>query len=96
MSGKEDCREHLRTPCKAQIKLWHSTIECLHAYTIDISDGGIFALIKDGPMPEVGAHVWVQIQGLPIEGPINAMEVTRVNDTGVGLKFMQSEDAVNT
>lgn len=83
-----ESRNHIRTPMKCQVKVWHDSIGEIVVNTRDISDGGIFLLTEDIDMPPIGTILTGQVQGLAGAAPIVKMEIVRVEPAGVGLKFV--------
>lgn len=81
-------RRHPRVPMKAQVKISHESFGELVASTKDISDGGIFLLMDAPTKPPLGAVITGQVQGLAGEAPILEMEVMRITDEGIGLRFI--------
>ena len=86
-----DQRHHNRTPLSCLIKIMHESVGELVVKTRDISDGGVFVIIDPAQVPPVGSIVTGQVQGLVGEAPILKMQVVRVEPTGVGLCFLDSE-----
>ncbi|MDH5326411.1 MAG: PilZ domain-containing protein [Gammaproteobacteria bacterium] len=83
-------RMHARTPCKAKVKLVHS----LGQYMVtlrDMSAGGVFLETEELHLFKVGDVVVLQIQGMMVEGPEIEAEVVRMEATGLGLKFLESD-----
>jgi len=81
-------RIHPRTPMKCQVKVSHPSIGEVMVNTRDISDGGIFLITDDIPMPPVGSLVQGQVQGMGVGGPILKLEIVRIEPAGIGLKFI--------
>ncbi|RRJ84302.1 PilZ domain-containing protein [Aestuariirhabdus litorea] len=81
-------RRYLRTDMDLLIRVWGEGTPERILHTRDLSDGGLFLLINGQEVPEVGAVVNVQVQGLPIEAPVKTMEVVRIESAGVGLKHI--------
>ncbi len=81
-------RIHTRTPMKCRVKISHPSIDEMIINTRDISDGGIFLVTEDIPMPPIGTIVQGQIQGMGFEGPILKLEIVRMEPCGIGLKFI--------
>jgi len=83
-------RKHIRTPFNCKIKII-SDQEELVVKTRDISDGGVFVVLEPEQMPPIGTVVRGQVQGLLDNAPILEMEVVRMEPSGVGLRFMESD-----
>ena len=85
----EERRAHLRRPYESLIKISHNSIGTVVLKTRDISDGGMF-VITDSlentiKVPPVGTVVEGQVQ----DGPALKMQVVRIVDEGIGLKFVE-------
>jgi hypothetical protein len=87
-STDEDLRHDHRTPMKCQVKVSHPSIGEIIVQTRDISDGGIFLLTENIPVPPIGTIVEGQVQGMDVEGPILKLEIVRMEPAGIGLKFV--------
>ncbi|KEF32610.1 MAG: PilZ domain-containing protein [Gammaproteobacteria bacterium] len=87
MSGN-DRREHIRTAMTAKVKVVHPEYGEFTFSTRDISDGGVFVIVESEPFtPQIGEHVTVQVQGLPVPAPVLDMVVVRKTNDGYGLQF---------
>ncbi|WP_447595443.1 PilZ domain-containing protein [Aquipseudomonas campi] len=85
----ENKRVHLRTPLKVQLRIDHPVHGQLMVTTRDISETGVYVVVDDAQsLLRVDEEVNGQVQGLPIEAPILAMKVVRVEPMGVGLTFL--------
>ena len=60
--------------------------------TRDVSDGGVFVVLDPNQSPPIGTIVTGQVQGLIDDAPILKMEVVRVEPSGVGLRFITTEN----
>lgn len=87
-----DKREHARTPMACRIKIQHESIGELVVKTRDISDGGVFVVLEPDQVPPIGSVVTGQVQGMMAEAPVVEMEVVRVEQEGVGLRFLAIND----
>ena len=87
--GEFSQRQEVRTPMKCQIKVSHPSIGEVIVSTRDISDGGVFLLTENIPMPPVGEIVQGQVQGMGETAPILNMKIVRMEPAGVGLKFVK-------
>lgn len=81
-------RRHQRTNLRCKFKIWHDSIGEAIVSTRDISDGGVFLITADVPVPPAGTVLRGQVQGLMSDAPIVVMEVVRVESTGIGLRFV--------
>ncbi len=88
MQKQDNRREGTRTKLRSKLKLSHPTSGDVYCYTIDISDHGIGLEIGEWKIPPIGSQVTVQIQNLPIDGPIIDMVVVRISKHSLGLKFI--------
>lgn len=85
-----DKRLDQRTPMKCQVKIRHPSIGEVMVQTRDISDGGIFLITDNIPVPPIGTIVEGQVQGMDVEGPILKLEIVRMESAGIGLKFVMT------
>ena len=83
-----DKRKHIRTSLQCKIKITHHDVGEKVVKTRDISDGGVFVVLEPDQIPPIGTIVTGQVQGLMDDAPILAMEVVRVEPSGVGLRFV--------
>lgn len=81
-------RRYQRTPLRCKFKIWHDSIGEAIVTTRDISDGGVFLITADVPIPPTGSVIRGQVQGLMSDAPIVVMEVVRVESSGIGLRFI--------
>lgn len=84
-------RKHLRIGCKVEIQLTLSDNRQFDVNTLNISDGGLFLILDDIEMPEVGTVVSVKVKqalGDGEEAPTNQAIVVRHEPSGIGLKFI--------
>jgi hypothetical protein len=75
----------------ARVNISHSHFGTLHALSKDISDTGMFVLLKEMPHLPKGAHVRVQLPESANPDIIFNMRVVRTNQEGVGLVFVDYE-----
>ncbi|MDH5570661.1 MAG: PilZ domain-containing protein [Gammaproteobacteria bacterium] len=84
-------RKSLRIGCTVQIELTLDDKSKLNVNTRNISDGGLFLILDDIEIPEIGTQVSVQLKnnmGDGEEPPITRAEVVRHEPNGIGLKFL--------
>ena len=81
-------RQHIRHTICVRIKIIHESINEMIVETKNISDGGLFIIVSPEKMPAIGTIVQGQVQGLVEEATIVEMEVVRVANHGVGLKYI--------
>lgn len=90
----ENKRKHVRTQLNASVKLTHPEVGDLNLKTGDISDGGAYIITDGDGSLGVGDVVSVQVQGLPGgEAPVLSMRIVRMDKQGVGLEFIQPDQA---
>jgi len=88
MEQNRDKRKHERTPLRTTIRIRHDTFGELLVKTRDISQGGVFLLTTDLPVPPVGTIIEGQVQDDYGERPVVRMEIVRVEPVGIGLMFI--------
>jgi hypothetical protein len=81
-------RQHSRYPIGVSIKITHDSIGEMLLETKDISDGGLFVVVNPQKMLPLGTIVEGQVQGMAEDPPIVKMEVVRVTNKGIGLKYV--------
>ena len=84
-------RVFVRRLVTARVKLVHGTIGEVRGKTRDISDSGVFVVVKPVPKLPVGSHVKMHM--LDSKQPAIAfnMKVIRTTTEGVGLMFIDYE-----
>lgn len=84
-----DKREAVRTPFKSRILITHDEIGSVETITKDISDTGVFLYLNGEFYLDLGSVIKAQVVGLPgDDAPLLELEVVRIDDEGVGLKFV--------
>lgn len=81
-------RAHERLPLRCKFKIWSDSIGEAIVTTRDVSDGGLFLITDNIPALPVGTILQGQVQGMMADAPVVTMEVVRVEDSGIGLKFL--------
>lgn len=81
-------RLHQRIALSCKFKIWHDSIGEAIVSTRDISDGGLFLIMGEIPMPPIGTVLRGQVQGIMADAPVVVMEIVRVEPGGIGLKFL--------
>ena len=81
-------RKHIRHPIKVDVKISHPDFGVKIVKTENISESGLFILVEPTEMPAVGARVQGQIQKDEEELPVVTMEIVRVAENGLGLKYL--------
>lgn len=91
-------RVHIRNKLRAEIKLSHPQVGDLTLHTGDISESGAYILAEGNELPAVGEVVAVQVQGLGDggSGPLVQMRVVRIDNEGIGLRFVNDDDNPET
>lgn len=93
-----DKRKHTRIPSAFNVELSLPDQGVLKTRTRDISEGGAFVIIKELDItPEMHMTVTVRVLGLPT-GPGDPVQcqVVRLEEEGIGLRFIRSESADET
>ena len=87
--GGRDKRNYPRTPLVTRLRLTHDSFGTVVVKTRDISQGGVYLVTEELPIPPVGTILQGQIQDdYGEERPVVKMEVVRLEPTGVGLRFV--------
>lgn len=81
-------RQHQRTPLRCKFKIWHDSIGEVVVSTRDISDGGLFLITDEVPIPPIGSVLRGQVQGIMADAPVVVMEIVRLEPGGIGLRFI--------
>lgn len=85
-------RKHLRIGLIVDIELTILGQDMVNVRTRNISDGGIYLILDDINLPEVGTEVKVRLKnqlGDGEEPPINRATVVRHEPDGIGLVFIE-------
>ena len=82
-----DLRQHPRVPMALKVEITLEDSGVLFAKTRDISEGGVFLMLEQDQMPQLGDIVKAQIKDLPgqSETPVVPMRVVRIAADGIGL-----------
>lgn len=80
-----------RRMVNARVKLVHGTIGEIKAKTRDISDSGVFVVVKPVPKLPAGSHVKMHMLDSRQPGIAFNMKVVRATAEGVGLMFIDYE-----
>ena len=75
----------------ARVKLTHGTIGELRGKTRDISDSGVFVVVKPVPKLPIGSHVKMHMLDSKLPAIAFNMKVIRTTGDGVGLLFIDYE-----
>lgn len=75
----------------ARVNISHSLFGTLPAITQDITDKGMFVLLKEDPRLPKGAHVRVQMPQSANPEIVFNMRVDRTTDEGIALVFVDYE-----
>ena len=87
-------RRHLRIGVEVDIEMTVADHPAVDVHTRNISDGGLFIVIDNTPMPPVGTRVAVKLKhslGDGEEAPTNQARVVRHEPDGIGLEFINLE-----
>ena len=71
-----------------RICVWHDSFGELHGETGDFSDAGVYIRLAELTRLPLGTQLTGQIQDLPAEAPVLAMEIRWVDEQGAGLRFL--------
>jgi len=84
-------RQQLRHIVNAPVKLSHSVFGEIMAISGDISNTGVFIMVKDKPLLPKGAHIKLQFLNSVYPNVMFNTRVVRVTDNGFGLVFVDYE-----
>jgi hypothetical protein len=87
-----DRRHGIRLPVCFEVKVTHDAFGTLILQTANISDSGIYVLTEGQLMPNIGTILQVQLNGHLGENetpPLLDMIITRMDNRGIGLKYLQ-------
>lgn len=90
----DERRKHRRKVVNSRVRIFHPTFGSTDTQTRDISDGGVL-LIADQSLPASLINEEIKLIFLD-SGDVDVvfnMNVVRINETGVGLKFLNYEKA---
>ncbi len=88
MGTTENRRIHPRHPVRVDIKITHHSFGEKIVKTKNLSDGGLFIIVEPTEMPPIGEVVLGQVQGAAQDLPVLQMEIVRVEENGLGLRFV--------
>ncbi|MFL0797654.1 MAG: PilZ domain-containing protein [Cellvibrionaceae bacterium] len=92
MSEDSEKRGTQRMETRVRIRVCHDRVGEVMTYTRDISEDGVYILAQNLPL-DVGDIVTGQVQDLPMEAPEVAMRIVRVEEFGMGLKYVNGDAA---
>ena len=81
-------RRSIRTKLTTRIRITHESIGEIETVTRDISNTGVFLVMENFELLEIGTIVKGQVLDLPEEAPVVSMEVVRYAPDGIGLRFV--------
>jgi len=87
----DERRRHHRIHVPLEVELTHESTGTVNLKTRDLSDGGVFLVMKNQPIPPEGSLVTVRLKGAFDGGelpPATTMKVVRLEGLGVGLEFV--------
>ena len=88
----DERRKHRRKVVNSRVRIFHPSFGSTDTQTRDISDGGVL-LIADQSLPATLVNSEIKLIFLD-SGDVDVdMNVVRVNDSGMGLKFLNYEKA---
>lgn len=92
--SEKNKRVHIRNKLRAEVTLSHPQVGDLTLHTGDISESGAYILAEGNDLPAVGELVEVQVQGLGggASGPLIKMRVVRLDNAGIGLRFINEDN----
>ena len=75
-----------------KVELTHPEMGTVITKTRDLSDGGAFVFTSEDQIPQVNSRIRLKVIGLPGEPakPLES-EVVRVEDEGIGVRFIIGE-----
>lgn len=85
-------RKHLRIGLIVDIELTLQGNDPVTVRTRNISDGGLFLILDEVDLPDIGSEVQVRLKnqlGDGEEPPINRARVVRHENDGIGLEFLE-------
>lgn len=85
-------RKHLRIGLIVDIELTLQGNDPVTVRTRNISDGGLFLILDEVDLPDIGCEVQVRLKnqlGDGEEPPINRARVVRHENDGIGLEFLE-------
>lgn len=91
--GKEQ-RQHPRLKVPMKVEVRANTCSPVLLRTVDISDGGVMLDYPEEWRIEIGMHLTLQLQGLPVENgsaPLLHAEVVHCCPEGFGVRFLNEE-----
>lgn len=84
----QEKRRAVRTPFKSRIRIKHDSLGSVETITRDVSDTGVFLHLEGKFDLGLGDVIEAQVLGLPGgDAPVLELEVMRLDEDGVGLKF---------
>lgn len=87
-------RRHLRIGVEVDIEMTVPGQTTQDVHTRNISDGGLFIVLDNTAMPEIGTIVRVKLKHLLGDGeqaPSNQARVVRHDPEGIGLEFINQQ-----
>ena len=88
----DERRKHRRKLVNSRVRIFHASFGSLDTQTRDISDGGVLLLaIEDLPMSIVNSELKLIFLDSGDVDVVFNMNIVRVNDSGIGLEFLNYE-----
>lgn len=76
-----------------KVKIFHPERGEILVKTRNISDSGLFLLLDAEDIPPLGTILTGQVQGMLEDPPLVKMKVVRLEAGGMGLLFMEDQEA---
>lgn len=81
----EEKRRYVRTQVNLKVNVTHPVLGSVNLLTRDISDNGMFVIIRGPALLPIGEIVNVQVLDVVDHPPVCRMKVVRLENGGVGL-----------
>jgi hypothetical protein len=86
-------RKHIRTRLNAKVNVSHASLGTITAVLRDLSDGGLYLIADGWTPPPIGSRVQVQVTSLNGDAPVVEAEIVRIDDEGMGMRFVGSNES---
>lgn len=88
----QERRKHRRKLVSSRVKISHPRFGSVHTLTRDISDGGVLILVNDNAIDiRINDEVQLVFLDSAEQDIIFNMDVVRINEPGIGMKFLNYE-----
>ncbi|NRB40754.1 MAG: PilZ domain-containing protein [Pseudomonadales bacterium] len=89
MASVQNKRLSIRTLLQVPVKIMHPVLGDVVVHTADISDGGLYFVCQNANQFNLQEEFKVQVMAFGEgDAPLVKMSVVRIENQGVGLKFM--------